>query len=1076
MTSLGLDLGTNSIGWCLIDEQRHHIIHAGVRIFSDGREAKTKTSLAVARREARGQSRRRDRYQRRRKALLRTLIDYGLMPADKAGQKALLEQTDDGKNGHLENSLYGLRAKALDEALEPEQVGRILFHLNQRRGFKSNRKTDKRDNEAGKIETGVARLDQAMMAEKARTYGEYLYIRRKNQQSVRTRLRPESGEDAKGTGYDFYPSRAMLEKEFDAIWAAQSSFHADSLTDERRDHLFKIIFHQRPLKAPKIGRCTHNPDELRIAKAHPLFQTFRVTKEINELEIVDKYQRHHKLTIDQRNKLISMLRSTKKARFSTLRKVLKLEQGLRFNKETNSRIDLLGDETYTEMSAPDKFGVRWATFSESKQWEIINKIREEQDPETLNNWLMGRLELSEETAKSIAFAKLPEGYGRMGETALRDMLEHLKAEVIPESDAAKRCGIDHSYKRDINDPGCDQLPKYQEILERRIPPGSNNPDDPYDLQKGRITNPTVHIGLNQLRRVVNAIIRKYGKPDHIVIELARDLKLNEKQKDDVNKSIEKNTRDAEKRSDKLNELSVTDNGRNRLILKLWEELGPPEDRVCIYSGRPIKVGMLFNGETDIDHILPFSRTLDDHQSNKILCVTDANRQKRNRAPGEVIEWQDKYPEILARVKKLPQNKRWRFGANALEEFEKKGGFLARQLTDTQYLSRLALEYLEALFPAEEPDQYGEYKRRKHVSVVPGKLTEMLRRKWGLNSILWDSQHFETVKEKNRMDHRHHAIDAAVIAVTSNALVQKISQTAARAEADQLDNLIDGENIKPWPSFRDDLKKVIDAVIVSHKADHGSISRHQYAQGKGQTAGKLHKETAYGFTDEVNEKGSPLCVRRIAITEIKSEKDIFKIRDEELRNRLWTASNGLKGKEFELAVLKFSKTDKIFQGTRRVRILEAENPIAFRDNEGKIYKGYLGGKNYRFDLWALPDGKWEAEVISMFEAHQPGFIPKIRQDYHNPKKIASLMIGDMVAYDHPETSERVIARVRKFNHGNKQIYLDPHNQAGSLDKRHKNEEDPFKSFNKLPNKLKPLNLRQIRIDEIGQVFDPGPIVI
>src|SRR5690606_30347598 len=131
------------------------LINAGVRIYADGREPKSGTSLAAGRREARAMSRRRDRYKRRRRAVLNTLSEYGLMPATDAARKQLVAETNDRRLGEIAGNVYALRARALDEKLAPFQLGRILFHLNQRRGFKSNRKTDRRDNDQGKIASGI---------------------------------------------------------------------------------------------------------------------------------------------------------------------------------------------------------------------------------------------------------------------------------------------------------------------------------------------------------------------------------------------------------------------------------------------------------------------------------------------------------------------------------------------------------------------------------------------------------------------------------------------------------------------------------------------------------------------------------------------------------------------------------------------------------------------------------------------------------------------------------------------------------------------------------------------------------
>ena len=130
---LGLDLGTNSLGWAAVnlDEENKPsgILDMGARIFPDGRNPKDKSSLATQRRVPRGSRRRRDRYLERRDDLMGTLIACGLMPAGEDERKQI-ERLDP----------YGLRARALDHAVSPHELGRALFHLNQRRGFKSNRK------------------------------------------------------------------------------------------------------------------------------------------------------------------------------------------------------------------------------------------------------------------------------------------------------------------------------------------------------------------------------------------------------------------------------------------------------------------------------------------------------------------------------------------------------------------------------------------------------------------------------------------------------------------------------------------------------------------------------------------------------------------------------------------------------------------------------------------------------------------------------------------------------------------------------------------------------------------------
>ena len=200
-TSFALEMGTDSIGWSVLDIDSNNepvrIVDAGVRIFSDGREPKSGASLAEGRRVARGMSRRRERYKARRKAVLRTLTAYGLMPDDRAARLALVAETNDRQFASIAQDVYALRARALSEKLEPHFIGRALFHLNQRRGFKSNRKTDSRDNEQGMIAKGIAELEARL---NGRTLGQYLYEKRGTDPKRRgqVRVRPHMEVNEKG--------------------------------------------------------------------------------------------------------------------------------------------------------------------------------------------------------------------------------------------------------------------------------------------------------------------------------------------------------------------------------------------------------------------------------------------------------------------------------------------------------------------------------------------------------------------------------------------------------------------------------------------------------------------------------------------------------------------------------------------------------------------------------------------------------------------------------------------------------------------------------------------------------------
>jgi CRISPR-associated endonuclease Csn1 len=1067
---LGADLGTNSLGWAAIEIDRDdvpfRIIAAGSRIFSDGRDRKSGASLAVDRRTARAMRRRRDRFKQRQAALLKYLTLAGLFPADDAERKALAGLDP-----------FTLRARALHEALPLYHVGRALFHLNQRRGFKSNRKADRGKNEEdGKVRVGVTRLYEAMRNAGAETLGEYLHGRRASVTDsnavpgVRTRLRPETGEGAKGDGYDFYPDRQMLEEEFNAIWAAQGPHHPNVLTDEIKNRLFEVIFHQRPLKRPKVGKCSLLGNEERLPKAHPLFQLRRLLEELNALKIVRAGQIAEPLTLEQRDLLYLKLKDRRIAPFDGLRKTLKLDPDARFNKESENRKDLKGDEVAAELGAKSRFGKRWQSLDTDTQWDIVSRVRNQEsddDERVLQAWLQETHGLTLEQASATAGARLPEGYGRFGLTATNRLIEALRTEVIVYSQAVEKAGLGHHSDRRTGE-ALDALPYYGAVLERHIMPGTGEPSDPEELRIGRLTNPTVHIGLNQLRRVVNRLIKRYGPPEQIAIELARELKLDDERKKEINTRNRQNREAAEQRSKKLVEIGMADKGGNRALLKLWEELNRDNalDRRCIYTGQQISIEMLFSGAVEVDHILPFSATLDDSSDNRLLCMREANREKRKRSPYEAFGHRPDWEDIAARAARLPRGKRWRFEPDAMSHFDAQGGFLARQLVDTQYLSRLAREYLGALYP-----DRGE--GSSHVWVSPGRLTEMLRRSWGLNSLLPDHNFGGGADQpKNRRDHRHHAIDAAVIAVTDRHLLQQIAREAGQRGREAA-NRMTADLPEPWDGFHDQLREIVARIVVSHRADHGTVAKSALPKGRDATAGRLHNDTAYGLTGEKDAKGNDLVVHRVPLTALKKTADIEGVRDPDLRAALLAWTSGLEGKTLETKLLKFPELGPLpYRNIRRLRVIEPLSVIAIRDKNGRAYKGYKGDSNYRYDVWELKDGKWIPEVVSMFDAHQPGWISTIRRDNPTARKILSLHQDDLLAIEQ-EGRDRRLMRVVKFGQNGQITLAEPH-EAGDLKRRDAapNDLDPFKYFAPTTGGLKRVKARQVRIDELGRVLDPG----
>jgi CRISPR-associated endonuclease Csn1 len=351
---------------------------------------------------------------------------------------------------------------------------------------------------------------------------------------------------------------------------------------------------------------------------------------------------------------------------------------------------------------------------------------------------------------------------------------------------------------------------------------------------------------------------------------------------------------------------------------------------------------------------------------------------------------------------------------------------------------------------------------------------MLRRSWGLNSLLPDHNFgCGADQPKNRLDHRHHAIDALVIAVTDRGLLQRISREAGQRGHEEARRLT-ADLPPPWgethDTFREDVRAAVGKVVASHRPDHGTASKATLTKGQDATAGRLHNDTAYGLTG-VQENGVDLVVHRIPLASLKPDDLVDggrRVADPTLRDALAVATAGSEGKAFAQALNRFADTHPQFQGIRRVRVLEPLSVIPIRDKKGRAYKGYKGDANYRCDVWRLKTGRWTLEVVSMFDAHRPDWRSPIRQAEPTALKVMTLIGGDIIALDGEHGAE--LLRVVALDPGRLQFAAC--NEGGKLKDRHKSESDPFRYAFIGASTLQKRNARQVRLDELGRVQDPG----
>lgn len=1083
---LSLDIGTNSIGWCVLKldgrDQPVGIVRAGVRIFSDGRSPKTLASLAADRRAARQTRRRHDRVLKRMARFMNGLIHFGLMPSD-----------DDERLRLSALDPYELRRKGMDQRLEAKELGRALYHLAKRRGFKSSRKSKGDANDAGKIASAISRTREAIEAASCRTIGEYLAMRHERRETVRARTSADEKE------YLLYTQRALVADEFDALWAAQAPHHPNICSDEARDYLRDTLLFQRNLLPVEPGTCLLEPGESRIPQCSPLFQRFRLLSDLNHLRIwQDGNERG--LALEERNTLLHALLVRTEPRpltFDAMRKLVGLPRGTTFNYESDKkRMGFKGDATAPLAAA---VGDLWAHMDSQQQEAIAVLVEESCDNEVLRSalqelpasiqvvekrvlrgirpqvqaWRAALSALSgsfneEEVEAILQLGSLPDDYGSLSRRALEKIVPILEAEVITYDKAAKKAGYRHSdsYTGEI----FPRLPYYGQILRSYTSP-TPKAKNPEERQFGKLANPTVHIGLNQLRKLVNEVIRRWGWPREIIVELARDFGLSGQKRRDLESEQKQNQERNDKYNVRLRVLGQRENRDNRQRLMLWDELGKDDamDRHCIYSGQRISMAQLFSGEVEIDHILPFSVSLDDSLANKVLCLTRSNRDKKNQTPYEAFGHSPGaycWKAIEERASRLPKNKTKRFkpealdaynqrsklGKEALEEwgFNETDGFLARHLTDTAYLSRLARQYLTAVCPPNK------------VWVATGRLTAILRGRLGLNKILSRDD-----PRKNRDDHRHHAVDAAVIGICDRSLIQRIATAAARAESAGQNRLLN-ELEEPWSGFRDELAETIRRIVVSHKPDHG------------REAG-LHNDTNYGRRGDINARGAMLVSVRKPIGNLKSTQDAAGISDPLLRDELQELLSGLKSKEVKAALDAYTART----GIRRVRMEERLSVIPIEDRLTKQpYRYVKGDGNYCYDIYREEGGRWKGDVVSIYCANRPGFLLSAKTARNGKPLVMRLRQGDILKLEH-EGRFRLMC-VAQFSDG--KIIMSEHNEANAdarnrlrKEQARSNASDPdivskrmetFRYLQKSPDGLRKASARVVGVDVLGYVNDPG----
>ncbi len=959
---LGLDIGTNSIGWAILRDRS--IVDLGIRIFPVGvkedlyNKSGTEESKSSARRTARGIRRLYDRYKLRRRQLKKLLLSLDMMPPE------ILSLSS--------RELYALRAQSLDERITLQELGRIILLLNQRRGFKSNKKekgSSDQKKELEGIKLQMEELEMKIASSGCRTVGEYFYSLFTDQSSQQNWHNTDEPVERIRKRFVF---RKTYEKEFDLIWSKQKEYYPDVLTEGNYKKLKEnCLYYQRPLKSQKhlVGKCRFEPQKRVAPKSSFDFQEFRIWQFINNLRITGGNRFRESLTLEEKLRAAGVLQDQQEMSVAKLKTELNLPKSYSFQKDlpqkikgntTNAKLqNALGKENFDSLSGDVKYKL-WHTlyFANDEEW--------------LEKYSQKDLKLTPEQTKEYMKINLEEEYGNLSVKAIRKILPFMKA-GFDYAQACEEAGYHHSFD-EVEDGKEREL---KDKIER------NKEDD--------LRNPLVQQAVAETIRLVNEIIKEYGKPEAVRVEFARQLKWTRERREKYKSQNDEKERTRDTYREFLKHKLQMENVSKSDLLKfeLWLEMEfsetelekitrsidmtefrkfakhvKPGDkqkyelwlecgRISPYSGKVINLHALFSPAIEVEHILPFSRSLDDSFGNKTLCEREINAAKGNRTPFEYLgenpyEWQ----KFLDRVKSFSEGKQAKFSAKDLP-----ADFISQQLNNTAYIAKQARKKLKTVCP--------------DVTVTNGQATSFLRRLWGLNTIL--NPKGENVK--SRHDHRHHAVDALVIASTTPADIKMLSDYAKFDASGKL-TLRDAPT--PFLEFREQAKELLSTVFISYKNKKRLITtkKNKYIHSRKDCStanisirGPLHEETFFGKISNPHTGKEEFVIRKPLVS-IETEKHIAKIIDPAIKalviKHVQEHGGNIKS-AMAIDLFMTSKSGKKIP-VKKVRMQESsEDLIQLRPNENnKLFVS--SGSNYLMAIYEK-EGKRTFENVSFYEAVQ-----------------------------------------------------------------------------------------------------------
>ena len=904
---LGFDIGVASIGWAFVEGGE--LKDCGVRIFTKAENPKDGSSLALPRREARGARRRLARRRGRLNALKGLICkEFGLNRSDYLANAGELPKAY--TTSKETKSPYQLRAESLNRKLSADEFARVILHIAKHRGYGNKHAKESSDDDSGKVKKAISENAKIMSEKGYTTAGQYLYgefyQKERNEKEIQARVetlkahyksnkvKPENQNKNKlerqspnqfnnirnkSKNYARCLAQSELQKELELIFERQKQF-GFSFSDKKHkiinangklqeldfaNAVLEIAFLQRPLKsfADKVGKCTFYENEPRAPKdSLSAIEFVALTRIINTLANITK-RSGEVYSADKVREILSIVLDKGEITYKNLRKVIALDEKLQFPKD--SKLDYTKEDAekakaieFSKLKAFRKaLGGSFEGFSRTELDTIATDIALIKSKDELKAKLANYQSLNEtqrENLSELSFDKFIDLSFKALE-AILPLMRGDSGECRRYDEAWREAGLVEVAKKTQKGDSLPPLIQYEQNL----------------------ANPVVARALAEYRKVLNALLKKYGKVHKIHLEFTRQAGVSSKERGEIIAEQNKRFKANEEARKRCEEYGLIPSGANILKLKLWQEQGEH----CVYSGKKIcREHLTSSNVLQIDHIYPYSRSYDDSQNNKVLVFTDANQNKREKTPYEAFGKDlDKWNRILGLIQKLPKAKKNRITNKNFAN--KEAGFIARNIVDTSYIATLTASYTDAFIEflplAENEDTTlgrGEKGSKKHITVINGSLTATMRHYWGLNTLL-DSEDSE---KKDRSNHLHHALDAIIIAYVNDSVIKAFSdfkktqeQNKARLIAKEIESteykisrrFFAPSGFENNEAFRQAIKRKILGESREYRENDISISGGAVGENTGETIngifvskpprkrsrGALHEETFKSVDDE-----------------------------------------------------------------------------------------------------------------------------------------------------------------------------------------------------------------------------------